>query len=205
MRCKDCSRQSGCPFKRSHLVALKSTPADATAALNGGTIDAWVVWDTFYAIAQERYNVRVIADTSDKRLAGASYYLSSRGFADKYPAVLSAALDEIGKLTECSGQHRDELAKLAASATSIDENSWQTAFARASFTFGSVTTSQIAQQQQLATPFMIWASSPKNSRWQTSSGIPQELASRRPYCPDPHTPLPGRAAVGPSLFVISRF
>ncbi len=128
-------------------------PADATAAFLGGTIDAWVVWDPFYAIAQERYNARIIADTSDKRLASASYYLSSRDFADKYPAVLSAALDEIGKLTEWSGQHRDELAKLAASVTSIDEKSWQTAFARAGFTFGSVTPAQIVQQQQLADTF----------------------------------------------------
>jgi len=135
------------------IVPTYLAPADATAAFNGGTIDAWVVWDPYYAIAQERYNVRVIADTSDKRLARASYYLSSRDFADKYPAVLSGALDEIGKLTEWSGQHRDELAKLAASVTSIDEKSWQTAFARASFTFGSVTPTQIVQQQQLADTF----------------------------------------------------
>ena len=29
MRCKDCSRQSGRPFKRSHLVALRSTKISA--------------------------------------------------------------------------------------------------------------------------------------------------------------------------------
>lgn len=135
------------------IVPTYLAPADATAAFNGGTIDAWVVWDPFYAIAQERYNARIIADTSDKRLASSSYYLSSRDFADKSPAVLSAALDEIGKLTEWSGQHRDELAKLAAAATSIDERSWRAAFARASFTFGEVTSAQVAQQQQLADTF----------------------------------------------------
>ena len=135
------------------IVPTYLAPADATAAFNGGTIDAWVVWDPFYAIAQERYNARIIADTSDKRLASSSYYLSSRDFADKSPAVLSAALDEIGKLTEWSGQHREELAKLAAAATSIDERSWRAAFARASFTFGEVTSAQVAQQQQLADTF----------------------------------------------------
>ena len=135
------------------IVPTALAPADATAAFNGGTIDAWVVWDPYYAIAEARYNARVIADTSDKRLASASYYMSSRDFADKYPAVLSAALDEIGKLTEWSGQHRDELAKLAASVTSIDEKSWQIAFARAGFTFGSVTPAQIDQQQRLADTF----------------------------------------------------
>lgn len=135
------------------IVPAYLAPADATAAFNGGTIDAWVVWDPYYAIAQQRYEARVIADTSDKRLASASYYLSSRDFAGKYPAVLSAALDEIGKLTAWSGRHRDELARLAAGVTSIDEKSWQTAFARAGFTFGSVTPAQITQQQQLADTF----------------------------------------------------
>jgi sulfonate transport system substrate-binding protein len=143
--------QAGLSLK--DIVPTYLAPADATAAFNGGTIDAWVVWDPYYAIAQARYNARVIADTSDKRLASSSYYLSGRDFADKYPAVLSAVLDEIGKLTEWSGRHRDELAKLAASVTSIDERSWQTAFARASFAFGSVTPAQIAQQQQLADAF----------------------------------------------------
>jgi sulfonate transport system substrate-binding protein len=135
------------------IVPTYLAPADATAAFNGGTIDAWVVWDPYYAIAQERYNARVIADTSDTRLASASYYMSSRDFAGKYPAVLSAALDEIGKLTAWSGEHRDELAKLAASITSIDETSWRTAFARADFSLGSVTPEQIVQQQQLADTF----------------------------------------------------
>lgn len=135
------------------IVPTYLAPADATAAFNGGTIDAWVVWDPFFAIAQERYNARIIADTSDKRLASSSYYLSSRDFADKYPAVLWAALDEICKLTQWSGEHRDELAKLAASVTSIDEKSWQIAFARAGFTFGEVTPAHIAEQQQLADTF----------------------------------------------------
>ncbi len=135
------------------IVPTNLAPADATAAFISGTVDAWVVWDPYYAIAQERYNARVIADTSDKRLASASYYMSSRDFANKYPAVLSAALDEIGKLTAWSGQHRDELAKLAASVTSIDEKSWQIAFARAGFSLGSVTPAQIVQQQELADTF----------------------------------------------------
>ena len=143
------------------IVPTYLSPADATAAFNGGTVDAWVVWDPYYAIAQERYNARVIADTSDRRLASASYYMSSRDFASKYPAVLSAALDEIRKLTVWSGEHRDELAKLAASATSIDEKSWQTAFARAGFSLGNVTPEQIAQQQQLADTFFELGIIPK--------------------------------------------
>ncbi len=132
---------------------LYLSPADATAAFNGGKLDAWVVWDPYYAIAQRHYQARVIADTTDKRLASASYYLASRDFATRYPDVLGAVVDELAKVTEWAGQHRDELAALAAEATGIDAGTWSTAFGRAEFKLGPVTQAQLAQQQQLADTF----------------------------------------------------
>jgi sulfonate transport system substrate-binding protein len=136
-------------------------PADATAAFNGGKVDAWVVWDPYYAIAERRYQARVIADTSDARLASASYYMAHRDFATRYPAVLGAVLDEIAKVSQWSGQHRDELAALAAEATGIDAATWSAAFARAEFNFGPITPAQLAQQQQLADTFQALGIIPK--------------------------------------------
>lgn len=129
------------------------SPADATAAFNGGNVDAWVVWDPYYAIAERRYGARVIADTRDPRLASASYYLSSRTFATQHPTALSAVLDEIAKVTRWSGEHREELATLAAESTGIAVDAWSAAFARADFSFGPVTAAHVAQQQQLANTF----------------------------------------------------
>lgn len=129
------------------------SPADATAAFNGGNIDAWTVWDPYFAIAETRYDARVIADTNDKRLTSSSYYIAHKDFANKYPAVLTAVLDEIRKTTVTAGQNRGELAALAAEATGIDVKAWQIAFNRAEFTLGPVTDAHIAQQQQLADTF----------------------------------------------------
>lgn len=135
------------------IVPSYLSPADATAAFNGGNVDAWVVWDPYYAIAEERYGARVIADTTDKRLASSSYYMAGRGFAERHAGTLVAVLDELRKLTLWSGAHRDELAALAAEATGIDQKSWSTAFARAEFSLGPVTDAHVAQQQQLAGSF----------------------------------------------------
>lgn len=143
------------------IVPTYLSPADATAAFNGGNIDAWTVWDPYYAIAETRYEARVIADTSDKRLASSSYYIAHRDFANKYPAVLSAVLDEIRKATIKAGQNRGELAALAAEATGIDAKVWQIAFNRAEFTLGPVTEAHIAQQQQLADTFQALGIIPK--------------------------------------------
>ncbi|PAT00230.1 MAG: sulfonate ABC transporter substrate-binding protein [Candidatus Dactylopiibacterium carminicum] len=150
---------AGLTFKDIEPVYL--SPADATAAFNGGNIDAWVVWDPYYAIAQEHYGARVIADTSDKRLASASYYLAHRTFADRYPQVLAAIVDELSRLTEKAGRDRAGLASIAAEATGIDVGSWRTAFDRAGFTVGPVTPTHVLQQQQLADAFLSLAIIPK--------------------------------------------
>ncbi len=151
--------QAGLTLK--DVEPLYLSPADATAAFNGGKLDAWVVWDPYYAIAEQHYKARVIADTSDKRLASASYYLAWREFATRYPAVLAAVLDEIGKLTAWAGQHRDELSAIAAEATGIDAKTWGIAFGRAEFTLGPVTPAHVAQQQQLADSFQQLGIIPK--------------------------------------------
>ncbi|WP_138922443.1 sulfonate ABC transporter substrate-binding protein [Hylemonella gracilis] len=129
------------------------SPADATAAFNGGNIDAWVVWDPYFAIAERRYNARAVADTSDKRLASASYYIAGRDFAAAHPVVLSAVIDELRKLTIQAGKNREELAALAAESTGIDAEIWKTAFARAEFDVVPIGAAHIAQQQQLADTF----------------------------------------------------
>lgn len=140
-------------LKFDDIVPTYLSPADATAAFNGGNIDAWVVWDPYYAIAEERYGARAIADTSDKRLASSSYYIASRSFAAQHPSLLSTVLDEIRRVTVWAGSNRDELAALASEATGIDVKSWSTAFARAEFSLGPVTDAHITQQQQLADSF----------------------------------------------------
>ncbi|MFT4099630.1 MAG: aliphatic sulfonate ABC transporter substrate-binding protein [Burkholderiaceae bacterium] len=128
-------------------------PADATAAFNGGNVDAWVVWDPYFAIAQQHYGARVLADTSDRRLVSSSFYMAGKDFAERHPAVLVAVLEELATLTRWSGEHRDDLAALAAEATGIDAKTWSTAFARAEFSLGPVTPAHVAGQQQLADDF----------------------------------------------------
>lgn len=151
--------QAGLTLKDVEPVYL--APADATAAFNGGNVDAWVVWDPFYAIAEQRYNARAIADTSDKRLASASYYMAGREFAQKHPKILSAIVDEVKNITVKAGQNRDELANVAAEATGIDARIWISAFKRAEFTVSPVTDAHIAQQQQLADNFLALGIIPK--------------------------------------------
>lgn len=130
------------------------SPADATAAFNGGNVDAWVVWDPYFAIAQERYHARALIDTSDKRLVSSAYYMANRDFASHYPQVLAAVVDEFAQITEKAGHHRAELAAVAAEATGIDQAVWASVFQRGDFVVTPVGETQIRQQQQLADTFL---------------------------------------------------
>jgi len=87
-----------------------------------------------------------------------------------YPATLSAVLDEIGKLTVWSGQHREELAALAAEATGIHVKSWSAAFALPEFSLGPVTDAHVAQQQQLAHTIQALGICRASSMYATLSG-----------------------------------
>lgn len=129
-------------------------PADASAAFVGGKVDAWTVWDPFYAVAEHAYRARVLTDTTrDPRLASHSFYIANRRFADQYPETLAAVLDEIGELVRYSADHRDEVAELAAQVTGIDVAVQRHAYRRAQLSFGPVTEPVLAQQQQIADAF----------------------------------------------------
>ena len=130
------------------------SPADATAAFNGGNIDAWVVWDPFFAIAQQRYGARALADTqSQPSLSSASYYMASASFARQYGHVLSEILQSLRQTTHWASAHRDELVQLAAQDTGLDPQAWRVAYGRAQLDLQPVSEQHIAQQQQLADRF----------------------------------------------------
>jgi len=47
------------------IVPIYLSPADASAALSRGDVDAWVFWDPFFAQAEHRQKMRAIATTKD--------------------------------------------------------------------------------------------------------------------------------------------
>ena len=130
------------------------SPADATAAFNGGNIDAWVVWDPFFAIAQQRYGARALVDTqAQPSLSSASYYMASAAFARNYSHVLANILQSLRQTTLWASEHRDELVQLAAQDTGLDPQAWRVAYGRVQLDLQPVGAQHVAQQQQLADRF----------------------------------------------------
>jgi sulfonate transport system substrate-binding protein len=72
----------------SDIVPAYLAPADARAAFECGAIDAWVIWDPYYAAAEIGTGLA----------PNISFYIGSRPIAERNPEVLKvvlAASDEI--------------------------------------------------------------------------------------------------------------
>ncbi|MDR0701424.1 MAG: aliphatic sulfonate ABC transporter substrate-binding protein [Azoarcus sp.] len=129
-------------------------PAEATAAFTGGKIDAWVIWDPYYALAEAQLGARAIASTEQiPQLASQSFYIANKDFARRHPATLRAALDSIIETIGWADGHRDEVARLAAKSTGLDLSIMQRAFARAPFSHSAFTGKLLDEQQQTADVF----------------------------------------------------
>jgi len=143
-------RQAG--LKYSDIEPAFLTPADAAAAFATGRVDAWAIWDPYYAIAQQRHNARALVTTNDG-LGSHSFYLANRSFANSNPDVLSAALDELRKVTAWAAKNRDKLASITAEVTGVSFEAQKTATDRYPLEFNPLTEPVLNQQQAIADAF----------------------------------------------------
>ena len=129
-------------------------PAEAMAAFTGRKIDAWVIWDPYYALAEQQPGVRVIADTGrTPELDSNSFYVANRQFAQRYPHVVRAALDSFIDTMQWADTHRDEIAALLAKSTGLDLAVQKRATARSVFDHTAFTDEVLKRQQETADAF----------------------------------------------------
>ncbi len=69
-------------------------PADARAAFERGSVDAWVIWDPFQAAAEAQLQARTLRD-GQGLVSNHQFYLAARPFAERHPEVLRTLIDEI--------------------------------------------------------------------------------------------------------------
>jgi sulfonate transport system substrate-binding protein len=144
-------QKAGLTYGDIHPVYLQ--PPDATAAFRQGAVDAWSIWDPFYAIAERDPNTRVL--TSALGVAPSnSFFIARRAFANQDGVVVSAVVEEITKVTTWIGTHQDEVARVMADATGVPEDIQRVTAARGSYDTGLMTDAVAAQQQAIADTFL---------------------------------------------------
>jgi ABC-type nitrate/sulfonate/bicarbonate transport system substrate-binding protein len=143
-------RKAGIGYDQITPVYL--APPDAAAAFRQGAVDAWSIWDPFYAIAEADPETVVL--TSALSVAPSnSFLLAGRGYAHANQATLAAVIAEVTKLTSWVATNQDVLAKTLSEVTGIPEPIQRVAAARGNYNTGLMTDAVAAQQQAIADTF----------------------------------------------------
>ncbi|MGG5289400.1 aliphatic sulfonate ABC transporter substrate-binding protein [Pseudomonas shirazensis] len=71
-------------------------PADARAAFERGSVDAWAIWDPFYSAIDVEGKARVLADGQGLGLIG-PFMLGARGYVEANPEFVDQLLEQISQ------------------------------------------------------------------------------------------------------------
>jgi aliphatic sulfonates family ABC transporter substrate-binding protein len=127
-------------------------PADAASAFGRGAVEAWSIWDPFFAIAELRQSARPLPIDPQAAVQN-SFFLANRDFLAAHSDIVSAINREVASATAWAGDHRDEAAALFAEASGVDFAAQKRSVDRAEFTFGPLTDKVVAEQQAVADRF----------------------------------------------------
>jgi len=136
----------------SDITPLYLTPSDARAAFEKGAVDAWGIWDPYYAAAEIDGSARVLS-TGVGLSSNNSFYLASKALA-RQPAVLKALFDSVSEADAWTKANLPATAKFLSEATGVPLAGTIRFLARR--TAGPVTPlrpADIADQQRVADAF----------------------------------------------------
>ncbi|OLP61696.1 ABC transporter substrate-binding protein [Xaviernesmea oryzae] len=150
--------KAGVDFKDINPVYLG--PADAAAAFASDKIEAWAVWDPFFAVAETRYTPRVLA-TTDKTVDVRTYFLANRGFAAEHPKEIVATLGALKEAAAWADANRDKVAEALHEVTGVPLEAQTLAANRTKFAIEPLTPEIVAGQQVTADRFFRLGLIPK--------------------------------------------
>lgn len=139
-------------LKLDDIQVVYLPPADARAAFEKGAVDAWVIWDPFFAAAEKQLGAKVIA-TGQNLVSNHQFYLADRKFAEQHPDILKAVVDELNTTTQWVAQHQDEAAKILEKPTGLDHTILKTSISRMGLGVKPISTDVVKEQQNVADAF----------------------------------------------------
>jgi sulfonate transport system substrate-binding protein len=103
----------------SDITPIYLAPSDARAAFEKGAVDAWTIWDPFYAATELAIKPRAL-HTGVGLSGNNSFYLASRPFVEQHPQAVLGLLDALTKADEYVQTHRKEAAQLVADFSGLN-------------------------------------------------------------------------------------
>lgn len=142
--------KAGVEYKDIDTVYLP--PADARAAFERGSVDAWVIWDPFLAAAEKQLGARILADGKGL-VSNHQFFLASRPYAERNPDVIKLVLDELDKTDEWASKNLKEAAAILSTQVGLEASIVELAASRYAYGVKPVSEAVINEQQKIADVF----------------------------------------------------
>lgn len=134
------------------ITPVYLTPPDAGPAFANGSIDAWAVWDPYFAIGEKKQNARILINAYEVAKTNA-FFIANRDFATKQPGALRDVIPGLATAANWAENNREAVAKSLHDVTGVPLDIQTLAASRASFAIGPVTDGVIETQQGVADRF----------------------------------------------------
>ena len=149
--------------KYSEIEPVFLAPADARAAFERGSVDAWVIWDPFQAAAEAATGARTLADGTGI-VSNYQFYFSSKKFFESDLKIVDAVLAELSAVDDWAKSDIHAVAEQIAPAVGLPVAVVEVALKRQSYGIKPLTDGVIADQQQVADTFFALGLLPKAIR-----------------------------------------
>lgn len=128
-------------------------PADAKPAFVGGNVDAWVIWDPYYALEEEGSGARTIATNESVGFPSRGFFLAQRGFATENPEALELLSTALRASDEWVDLHPQEVSEIVSREIGIDASTLLKVEERRVYGLEPVSAEVVQDQQELADLF----------------------------------------------------
>lgn len=122
-------------------------PADARAAFERGSVDAWVIWDPFLAAAEKQIGARILADGTGL-VSNHQFFLAARTYAEKNPEIIKILIEELDKVDAWSSKNLKEVVAVLSAQTGLEPEVVALAANRYAYGVKPVTPAVIEEEQQ---------------------------------------------------------
>jgi sulfonate transport system substrate-binding protein len=142
--------KAGAQYKDIDAIFL--TPADARAAFERGSVDAWAIWEPFLAAAQRQTDARILADGNGV-VSNHQFFLASRAYATKRADVVAIVLEEVAAVDQWAKTNPKDAAAALQPQIGLDQATLELALSRGGYGVTPVSDAVLAEQQRIADTF----------------------------------------------------
>jgi sulfonate transport system substrate-binding protein len=139
------------PFDRVETVFL--SPSDARAAFEGGSVDAWAVWDPYLAEAEIHAGARILADATGL-VANREFQLASVKLAREHADAVRTIIAALEREAQWANGHMSEVASIFAAELGLEAKVLERVIGRKAFGISPMTDEVFAEQQHIADVFL---------------------------------------------------